>query len=63
MQVDISVDVQIREQRAEIAWLRNRSLIQAQAIEDLKKQLAEAKAPAETEAAEWVDTETSEEIA
>lgn len=63
MHVDISVDVQISEQRAEIAWLRNRTLIQAQAIEDLKEKLAAAKATAQAEAAEWVDDESVEAIA
>lgn len=36
--IEISPEVSMAEMKAEIAWLRNRVLIQAQAIHELKQQ-------------------------
>ncbi|GGL91540.1 hypothetical protein GCM10011534_12160 [Pseudooceanicola nanhaiensis] len=48
--IEISPEVSMAEMRAEIAWLRNRVLIQAQAIHELKKE-------AEAQAAEQQETD------
>jgi len=40
MKVDISPTVALKEAQAEIAWLRNRNLILAQAVDDLRAKLA-----------------------
>lgn len=55
MKVDISPNVALKEAQAEIAFLRNRNLILAQAVEDLQQKLVvKAPAPSDT-SAELVD--------